>query len=78
MGIELRDLDFLREADLLQKPDAVVVDVELIPGEAVASTDRMRVVVVVLAFATGEQSHPPGVARVVLGFKAARTEHVRR
>src|SRR5215472_12441400 len=33
-------------------------------------------VVVVPAFAAGEQGHPPAVARVVAGFKAAAAPHV--
>ena len=37
LGVELGDLNFLGEAELFHKPDAVVVDVELIPGEAMAA-----------------------------------------
>ena len=33
-------------------------------------------VIVVPAFAAGQQRHPPGVAGVVLGLKAPRAEHV--
>src|SRR2546423_756227 len=76
VGVELGDLDFFREADLGEEPDAVVVDVELVPGEAMARADRMGVVVVVPAFATGKQSDPPGVAGVIFGFEAAAAEHV--
>src|SRR6202012_337087 len=58
--------------------DAVVVDVELIPGEAVASADGVGVVVVVPAFAAGQESDPPVVAGVVLGLKAGSAPEVRR
>jgi len=77
LGIELRDLDFFSEADFAKNPDAVVVDVELIPGEAVTSADRVGVVVVVPAFAAGEQSDPPVVARVILGLETALAPQVR-
>jgi len=76
LGVELGDLDFFGEADLGEEPDAVVVGVELVPDEAVTGTDRVGVVVVVPAFATGEQSDPPTVAGVVLGLEAAVTPDV--
>ena len=69
--IELRNLDFFCEADFFEQPDAVVVDVELVPGEAVTSADGVGVVVVVPAFAAGEDGDPPVVAGVVLGLEAA-------
>jgi hypothetical protein len=76
LGVEFGDLDFLGEAYFFEQPDAVVVDVELVPGEAVAGADRVGVVVVVPAFAAGEQGDPPGVARIVLGLEAARADQV--
>src|SRR5690242_4892635 len=69
VGVEFGDLDLFGEADLGEEPDAVVVDVELVPGEAVTRADRVGVVVIVPAFAAGEQGDPPGVAGVVLGFE---------
>ena len=71
LGVELGDLDFFGEAELLEKPDAVVVDVELVPGEAMARGDGMGVVVVVPALAAGDEGDPPVVAGVVAGFEAA-------
>src|ERR1700760_3831957 len=71
LRVELCNLNLLCEAEFRKHPDAVVVDVELVPCEAVASADRMSMMVVVPAFAAGEQSHPPVVAGVVLGLKAA-------
>ena len=74
--VELGDLDFFGEADLGEQPDAVVVDVELVPGEAVTGADRVGVVVVVPAFAAGEESDPPVVAGVVAGLEAALAPEV--
>ncbi len=76
LGVEFGDLDFFGEADFFEQPDAVVVDVELVPGEAVACADGVGVVVVVPAFAAGEERDPPGVAGVVFGLEAARADEV--
>jgi hypothetical protein len=76
LRIEFGDLDLFGEADFAENPDAVVVDVELVPGEAVASADGMSVVVVVPAFAAGEHGDPPVVAGVVLGLEAALAPEV--
>jgi hypothetical protein len=76
LGIELGDLDFFGEADFAEEPDAVVVDVELVPLEAVARADRVGVMVVVPAFAAGEESDPPVIAGVVFGFEAALAPEV--
>src|ERR1700679_1541333 len=75
--VELGDLDLFGQADLFEEPDAVVVDVELVPGEAVAGADGVGVVVVVPAFAAGEDGYPPVVAGVVLGLEAALAPEVR-
>src|SRR5271168_3248032 len=71
VGIELRDVDLLCQSELAQQPDAVVVDVELVPGQAVACADGVSVVVVVPALAAGQSCYPPVVARVVAGLEAA-------
>jgi hypothetical protein len=76
LGIEFGDMDFFGEANFAEEPDAVVVDIELVPGEAVTRADRVGVVVVVPAFAAGEQSDPPVVARVVFGLEAALAPEV--
>ena len=75
-GSNLAIWTFSARPILLEEPDAVVVDVELVPGEAVARADRVGVVVVVPAFAAGEESDPPVVAGVVLGFEAALAPEV--
>src|SRR6266851_1259056 len=76
LGVELGDLDLFGEADLAEEPDAVVVDVELVPCQAVAGADGMGVVVVVPALAAGEDGDPPVVAGVVLGLEAALAPEV--
>ena len=76
LGVEFGDLNSFREADLAEEPDAVVVDVELVPGEAVTGADGVGVVVVVPAFAAGEESDPPVVAGIVLGLEAALAPEV--
>src|ERR1035438_3404132 len=73
---ELGDLDVLGDAEFFVQPDAVVVGVELVPGEAVAAGGGMGVMVVVPSFAAGEESDPPGVAGVVLGVETAGTVEV--
>src|SRR6202042_922097 len=75
-GVEFGDLDLLGQTHLAQHPDTVVVDVKLVPGEAVAGADGVGVVVVVPAFAAGEDGDPPVVAGVVLGLEAALAPEV--
>jgi hypothetical protein len=54
------------EAEFSHDPDAVVVvEIVLIPGEAVARGDGVSVLVVVPAFAAGQKCGPPQVAGVV-------------
>ena len=76
MTVEFGDLDLLGEADLLEEPDAVVVDVELVPGEAVTGADGMGMVIVMPAFAAGKDRDPPVVAGVVLGLEASLAPEV--
>jgi hypothetical protein len=78
LGVELGDEDLFGEADFAEEPDAVVVDVELVPGEAVARADGVSMVVVVPAFPAGEERDPPVVAGVVLGLEAALAPEVGR
>jgi hypothetical protein len=75
-GIEFCDLNLFGEAEFAEDPDTVVVDVELVPGEAVTCADGVCVVVVVPALAAGEHGDPPVVAGVVLGVEAALAPEV--
>ena len=47
---QLHPLDIPRQPERLQRPDAVPVHIDFVPGEAVLRRRRMRVVVVVPAF----------------------------
>src|SRR5271166_2853844 len=76
--IVLCDLDVPGEAEFLEQPDAVVVWINLVPCEAVARGNGMRMMIVVPSFTAREQGDPPAVARVVAGFEASRSPHVRR
>ena len=62
----------------LQHPDAVPVEVDFIPRQAVARGNRMRMVIVVPAFAPGEERHPPAIRGKIARLKAARAPRVRR
>jgi len=64
-GVELVGLYVPGQAEQAQGGDAVPVGVELVPGQAVARGLGMGVVVVVPAFAEGEQRDPEAVARRV-------------
>ena len=65
----LRDIphphDVPRQADLFHHPDAPVGDVDFPPAVALAGDALVGVVVVVPAFAEGEDADPPEVAAVV-------------
>ena len=77
VSVVFGDLDLFGEADLGEEPYAVIIDVELVPGEAVTRADGVGVVVVVPALAAGEESDPPVVAGVILGLEAALAPEVR-
>src|SRR5579884_2003774 len=76
-GIVLRNLHIACKAHFFKQPDAVIIRVEFIPFQSVARRDGMSVVVVVPAFASGQQGHPPVVARIIAGGEAAGTPHMR-
>ena len=72
-----RGVDFLGDADFFQRPDDVPVEINFIPGQAVARGNRMRVMIVVPAFAPGDQRDPPAIGGKIAGLKAARAPAVR-
>src|SRR5271157_6413007 len=67
---ELRQLHIPDQPERLQGSYAVPVHIELIPRQPMARRLRMRVMVIVPAFAEAEVCHPPQIARVVVGGKA--------
>ncbi len=64
------------DAEEFQQAYVDVGKIQLIPGQAVAGGCRVGVVVVVPAFAEGEQGDPPVVARIVACGEAAASPHV--
>src|SRR5580698_8732109 len=70
------DLDFAGEAELGEHPDEVEVGINLVPCQAVLGRNGMGVVVVVPAFAAGENGDPEAVAGIIAGFKTAAAPKV--
>jgi len=71
-------LDSLGQTQLAHDPDAVVVEIELVPDEAMTGRNGVRVVIVVPAFAAGKESDPPVVPRVIARSKAPGSPHMGR
>ena len=61
----------------MQRSDTEPVDIQLIPSETVANRARTGVVVVVPAFAKGQERHPPVVGRIVARLKTAVAPRMR-
>ena len=59
------------QAEEAEDGDSVPVGIELVPGQAVTGGLRVGVVVVVPAFAEGEESYPEAVAGGVGGGESA-------
>src|SRR5487761_817639 len=66
------------QPELLHEPDAIPIAVYLVPLQPVPSRDRVRVVIVVPAFAPRDQCNPPAIGRTIAGRKSARSPRVRR
>src|SRR5580704_727121 len=62
MGVELGHLHVARQAEFLEQPNAIEVQIELPPGEPMPDRNGMCVVVVVPPLTPGDQSYPPVVA----------------
>jgi hypothetical protein len=77
LGRNLSAVDLLGEAKLLEDPDAVPIDIRLVPFQAVASGSRMGVMIIVPALAEGEESDKEIVGGMIAGGEAARTPDVR-
>src|SRR5579862_7772729 len=71
-------VDLLCKAELFQRPDAVPVEIELVPGKPVPRGYRMCVVIVVPALAKRKERNPPAVRRKVACLIAARAPGMRR
>ena len=71
-------MDLPREAELFERPNAVPVQVDLIPPESMPGRSRVSVVVVVPALSECEQRDPPIVRRMITRGKWTGTPQVRR
>ena|SRR5438046_6914452 len=69
---KLHTIDVPGQAELLERPDSVPVQIELIPLETMTSGNRVRVMIVVPAFAKGEQCNEPVIGGHVTSTEAAR------
>jgi len=65
------------ESKLIESPDAVPVEVNLIPLQTVPGRDGVGMMVVVPTLAKRENRHPPAIGRSIPGLKAARTPKMR-
>ena len=59
-----------REPDAMERVDAEPIDIQLVPGEAVADAAWIGVVVVMPALAKRQQGYPPVVGRIVAGSES--------
>jgi len=71
------DMNVVRQAELLKRPDTVPVEVNLVPFQAVARADGMRMMIVMPALSPREEGDPPTVGGVIAGNEAARAPGVR-
>src|SRR2546426_797223 len=65
-----------REAELLERPDAIPIQINFIPCDAMPGRNRMRMMIIMPAFAKGEDRDPPVVGGEIVGDKAARAPSV--
>ncbi len=70
--------DVLCQTEQLQRADAIPVEVDFVPRQAVFGSARMRVMIVVPAFAKGKQRHPPAIGRIVASQEASRAPDMSR
>src|SRR5271165_2991632 len=70
-------MNLFGQMQLLQDPDAVPVQVNLIPAQAVARRSGMGVMIVVPAFAEREHGHHEVIRGGVAGNETARAPDVR-
>src|SRR2546423_7785194 len=78
LAVGVDEPDRFRQSEQFERSYAAPVDVNLVPGEAVACGARVRVVVVVPALAERHQGDEQVVRRVVRGLEPARPPDVRR
>src|ERR1700730_2254758 len=75
---ELRQSDVPGESKRAQRPDAVPVWIDFIPGNTMPGGLGNCVVIVMPAFAKSQNSHPKTIGRVIASQEALRTPHMGR
>ncbi len=65
------DVDGFGDAQEFQDFERDPGNVELVPGQAVAGGGGVGMVIIMPAFAEGEEGDPPVVSGIVAGFEAA-------
>src|SRR5437016_9986249 len=58
-----------REAELLERPDAIPIQINFIPCDAMPGRNRMRMMIIMPAFAKGEDRDPPVVGGEIVVTK---------
>src|SRR4051812_18316095 len=76
--VEADPLNGSGQSEELQDANTPPIEINLVPLQSMTSGSRMGVMIVMPAFAKGEQRHPPTVARILAGIKASTSPHVRR
>jgi len=72
-----RQLYFFSESELYQHPDGDPVHIELMPLQPVPCRTRMSMMIVMPAFAEGEQGYEPIVGGIVSRLEGPLPVHVR-
>src|SRR2546428_13762762 len=65
-----------REAEILEHPEAIPIQNNFKPCDAMPGKNRMRMMIIMPAFAKGEDRDPPVVGGEIVGDKAARAPSV--
>lgn len=72
-----RQLEVPREVEQTQCSDAIPVQIEFIPGEAMARRLRVCVMVIMPAFTESEHGDPKTVPGCIVGGESPRSPHMR-
>src|SRR5580704_4043744 len=67
----------VNQSELLEHPNSVKVEVELVPLQPVSSRNRVGVMVVMPTISETDQRDPPIVGRRITSLKASRTPDMR-
>lgn len=73
---EFLNLNVPRKAEPPQGRDSIPIDIDFVPSQAMTGSLRMGVMVIVPAFAKGEQRHPKAVPGRIAGGEPLPSPHV--